>query len=84
MQNVGEGVPTIEQMREMLRRIDLDFDENGSLVGLTVFVHPSQLERARQVMEDAEQDPECVRIVLEKRAEWMRNRAAYANRALSR
>ncbi len=57
VQNVGQGVPTIEQMRELMRRMDLEFDENGMLTGLKLIVHPSQLERARQVMKEAERTP---------------------------
>jgi hypothetical protein len=84
VKNIGQGVPTIAQMRELLRRMDLEFDEHGMLKGLRLIVHPSQLERAKQIMKEAEGDAECVRIVLEKRAEWLKNRAAYTDRALSR
>lgn len=84
VENVAGGVPTIEQIRDLFRKMEFTFDEDGRPAGLQLFVHPSQEERAKALVEEFENDPECQKIVLEKRAEWMKKRAEAAGRALSR
>jgi hypothetical protein len=84
VQNVGEGVPTIEQLRELFRRMDFSFNERGELSGLQIHVDPSQMERAKALITEAERDPEINDILLVKRAEWMAQRAAASRRTLSR
>lgn len=84
VKNVGQGVPTLVQLRELFKKMDLSFGEDGQIEGLTLFVDPIHTERAQALMLEAETDPECVAIVLEKRAEWMRDRASKSHRTLSR
>ncbi len=67
--NEGGGVPTIEQMRELFRKMEFSFDDDGRISGLKLFVDPSQLERAKELTRQAEEDAECRQIILEKRAE---------------
>lgn len=84
VENVGQGVPTIEQLRELFRRMDFSFNERGELSGLELHVHPSHMERAKAIMAEAESDKEIKDILLEKRAQWMAQRAATSRRTLSR
>lgn len=81
--NIGEGVPTLEQFREMLRKMDISFDDEGRIETQLV-VHPSQAEKAKALWSSVQNDPECLRIALEKRARWMELRAARSHRTLPR
>lgn len=81
--NIGEGTPTLEQWRVLFQRVDLDFDDDGRLQQ-RIYVHPSQAEKANEIWRQVQNDPECVRIVTEKRAQWMERRAARSRRTLSR
>lgn len=83
VKNDGQGIPTIEQAREMLAKVELAFDEDGKLQQ-TLVVHPSQAERAKKFNEQMARDPECARIVAEKRQKWVELRAARSRRTLSR
>jgi hypothetical protein len=82
--NVGDGAPTLEQMRELLRKMELSFDGEGNINKLQFIVHPSQAEKVRALWSAVENDPECQRIALQKREEWLELRAARSNRTLSR
>ena len=84
VENVGQGVPTIEQLRELFRKMDFTFNERGELSGLEIHVHPSQMERAKTMIAEAERDEEISEILMQKRAEWMAKRAAVSRRKLSR
>ena len=81
--NIGQGAPTLEQFRELLEKMELAFDDDGKLKTQLV-VHPSQAEKAKALWASVQNDPECLRIVLEKRAKWMELRAARSHRTLSR
>jgi hypothetical protein len=83
IENVGNG-STIEQVRQLFRKMDFSFDEEGKLSGQQLVVSPSQEQRARELILEIENDPECRRIILEKRNEWIRLRAERSHRTLSR
>ena len=53
VKNIGQGVPTIEQLRELFRKMEFSFNERGELSGLQLHVHPSQMERAKENLTQA-------------------------------
>jgi hypothetical protein len=78
-----DGMPAIEQMREMLRRMDLEFDENGKLSeNIKLYVAPEAADAAKALVAAALEDPECVEIVAKKRQEWFARRATERPRKL--
>jgi hypothetical protein len=79
----GDGPPTLEQFREMFRKIDISFNDDGT-IAQTLFAPPEYAETMKQLMRDLERDPETRRIIAEKRAAWEATRAARARRTLSR
>lgn len=81
--NDGHGIPTLVQFREALQRMELCFDDDGKLQQQLV-VHSSQADRAAALLQAAENDPECQRIVAEKKMKWMELRAALSHRTLLR
>ena len=83
VKNEGGGIPTIEQARELLRKMDFSFDEAGK-PELQLVVDPSQAERAQKFNMEVAQDAECTRIMAEKRQKWMESRVARSRRTLSR
>jgi hypothetical protein len=83
VKDVGAGIPTIEQIRELLGRMDLAFDDDGR-IKQTLFVAPEQEERARQLNVEIAKDPQCARIISEKHKKWIEERAARSRRTLSR
>ena len=79
----GQGAPTVEHFREMLRKIDISFNDDGSIAQTLVF-HPDHADLAKQLVSDLARDPEAQRIIADKRAAWEATRAARAHRTLSR
>jgi hypothetical protein len=80
----GGGAPTLEQFRELLERMDLAFDEDGSLSkNLRLYVGPSNADKARELMEAAANDDAIREIIAKKRKAWMEKRAQKRNRKLS-
>jgi len=63
----GNGELTIETFRESIRKVELDFDDDGRAEAPRLVTPPELYERAKEVVEQARRDPELVRIVLEKR-----------------
>lgn len=83
VENTGQGVPTIEQLRELFRKMDFEFDDNGKIRSQLI-VDTSQAEKAKALMSEAGRDPEIRRIIQDKRSEWLKVRAAQSRRTLSR
>ncbi len=67
--NVTDGNEelTFETFRESIRKVELDFDDDGRAKVPQLVTPPELYERAKEVVEQAQCDPELVRIVLEKR-----------------
>jgi len=79
------GAPTLDQMRELLRRMDLDFEEDGTISkGLRLACPPEAEKATRELMLSVENDPECRRIIIEKRRLVMQKRAEKSTRRLPR
>ncbi len=79
----GDGAPSIEQMREMLRVMDLEFDEDGNLSeNIRIIVAPEAADVAKALIAAAQEDPECIRIVLDKREKWLAAHASQRTRKL--
>jgi hypothetical protein len=79
----GQGAPSVEHFREMLRKIDISFNDDVT-IAQTLIVHPDHADLAKKLMSDLARDPEAQRIIAEKRAAWEVTRAARAHRTLSR
>jgi hypothetical protein len=80
----GVSAP-IEHFRELLRRLELEFDEDGNISGnWAISVPPEYIEIAKALMTEAGKDPECQRIISEKRQTWLGIRAEKNIRKLPR
>jgi hypothetical protein len=80
---LGEGPPTLEHFRELFRKTDISFNEDGT-IAQTLVAPPELAETVKRLMRDLDNDPEARRILAEKRAVWEAIRAARAHRTLSR
>jgi hypothetical protein len=65
-----EGKTALDVMRANLQKMDMEFDDDGKLKNLSILTHPDNLENMKKVMAEAEQDPECQRIMVAKREEY--------------
>lgn len=75
----GQGLPTPEHFRELLRKVDLSFNEDGT-IAQTLVVSPGHSDAVQRLMSD----PETLQIIAEKRAAWEATRAVRTRRTLSR
>jgi hypothetical protein len=75
----SKGSPTLEHFRELFRKIDLSFNEDGT-IAQTLVVPPGHADAIQRLMTD----PEILKIIAEKRAAWEATRAARSRRTLSR
>jgi hypothetical protein len=76
-----KGLPLdAETVLAALESIDIDFDEAGRQSPLSLVVHPSMGERARQALEQLERDPAFKArhdaLLAKKKAEWRDREAA--------
>jgi len=67
----GNGELTMETFRESIRKVDIDFDENGRAQLPQLIVPPEARERAEEVVAQANHDAELARIIAEKRAMFL-------------
>ncbi len=70
----GNGELTLETFRESIRKVELDFDDDGRPTIPQLVTPPELYERAKEVVAQAQRDPELIRIVLEKRDAFMARR----------
>lgn len=84
VQNPGKGVPTMEQMRQLFGKMQFSFTESGEVNWPDLHVDPSQMERAKALIDEVRNDPEIAEIIAKKRGEWEVRRAAASRRTLSR
>lgn len=80
----ANGTWTKEQFLEVMRKIMIDFDdETGQPIMPTMYIHPSQADSVRAMIQDAESDPqhkiEFDKIIEQKRQDYY---AREANRKL--
>jgi hypothetical protein len=80
---LGVGPPTVEQFRELFRKMDISFNEDGT-IAQTLVVPPEAAEAVKRLMSELDRDPGARHILAEKRAAWEATRAARAHRTLSR
>jgi hypothetical protein len=70
----GNGPLTLDLFRESIRKIELDFDDDGRAKMPQLVTSPEWYERTKAIVEQAQRDPELVRIVLEKRDAFLARR----------
>jgi hypothetical protein len=66
----GGGPPTLAALREILSKISLSFDEDGTLQPLQVIIPPELKESAQKAIEEMKSDAECQAIVEQRRKEY--------------
>lgn len=71
----AKGPWTKELFLVMVQKVLIDFDEEtGKPIMPSIYIHPSQAESVRKMIQDAESDPEHKRkfdeIIEQKRKEW--------------
>ena len=66
--NVVSGPLTVDTLREVIRKVEWDFDEDGKATPKQIMVSPHDIERVKSVVEEAGRDPEIIQIMREKQA----------------
>lgn len=63
----GNGTLTLETFRESIRKVEIDFDDDGRATIPQLIVPPEHGDVAKAVIAEARKDPELARIIAEKR-----------------
>lgn len=70
----SNGPITPEIFLEMIRKIDIDFDENGQAKLPSFYIHPNMADSVKKMIEEAEADPSHKQrfdqVIEQKRKEW--------------
>jgi len=67
----GKGKSLVEQFKEGLMKVGLDFDDDGSLIPKQLIVHPDKKEEAQAAMEQVLSDPEVHAHVIAEREKFL-------------